>query len=278
MNSGSNILRFPNAPRPASLPMYSLPELEGTITKWWHGVAHHMREAGVANIPDVLTIPDDRIQHWLDPDLLFSQTCGYPLTHILADKVTVIATPIYDAPGCEGADYSSMVIIPENLNVNNLSDLAGLDVAINGWDSHSGFNIFRAMVAEVAEPGERFFLRTLVTDSHARSIAAVRNKEAQCAAVDAVTLAMIGKHQPESLDGIRVLCQSPMAPGLPYITSRKVSDEELQKLQTGLFAALADSDLVPLAEDLLIKGATLAGPEDYQRIIDIETAGASVIF
>ena len=278
MSSGANILRFPNTPRPASLPMYIMPELEGTVTNWWHGVAHHMREQGVENVPDVLSVPEDRIQHWLDPDLLFSQTCGYPLTHILAERVTVIAIPIYDAPGCEGSEYSSMVIVPENLKVDTLADLSGLDVAINGWDSHSGFNIFRAMVAEVAEPGERFFLRTLVTNSHARSIAALRNKEAQCAAIDAVTLALIGKHRPEELEGIRILCQSPMAPGLPYVTSGSVSEDELQKLQTGLFAALADTDLMPLAENLLIKGATLPGPADYQRIIDIEKAGASVIF
>ncbi len=276
MSNSSNILRFPNAPRYASLTMYTFPELEETISRWWRGVAHHMREAGVENVPDFLTTPENLVPHWRSPDLLFSQTCGYPLTTTLKDNVRIIAIPLYEADGCEGSDYSSMIIVHDDLKIENFADLSGHDVAINGYDSHSGYNILKAMVADVASPGEKFFSRTLISYSHAQSILSVRNKEAHCASIDAVTLALIGKYYPDNLKGVRVLCQSPMAPGLPYITRGDCSDEDLMKLQTGLFAALADSDLTPVAEALLIKGATLAQPEEYQRIIDIKQAGAAI--
>jgi len=172
-----------------------------------------------------------------------------------------------------------MIIVREDLAVEEMSDLRGLDVAINSWDSHSGFNILGAMVAqleEAVEPGERFFSRTLVTDGHARSILAVQKGEAQCASIDAVTLAMVDRYRPDDLEGLRVLCQSPMAPGLPFITSGTVSEDQLKKLQTGLFAALSDIDLIPLSEALMIKGAALAGPDDYQRILDLEALGAGI--
>jgi ABC-type phosphate/phosphonate transport system substrate-binding protein len=260
--------------------MYNLPELEDIISMWWAGVARHMRDAGVKNVPDVLSTPVDQLQHWLDPDLLFSQTCGYPLVTVLKDKVNIIAIPLYNAPGCEGSDYSSMIIVREGLKANSLADLAGLDVAINGRDSHSGYNILRAMVADLIKPEDsmnKFFNRTLITHAHARSITSVKSGEAHCASIDAVTLALIRKYRPDDLQGIRVLCQSPPAPGLPFITKGNISDDELIKMQAGLFSALADKDLAPLCDALLIKGATLAQSEEYQRILDIEQAGSGII-
>jgi hypothetical protein len=41
--------------------------------------------------------------HWVEPHLLLSQTCGYPLRYVLKDHVRLVATPCYAAPGCEVA-------------------------------------------------------------------------------------------------------------------------------------------------------------------------------
>ena len=53
------------------------------------------------------TIPEPPLRaHWLNPRLLLSQTCGYPLMTELRDRVTLLATPRYLFEGCAGSDYS----------------------------------------------------------------------------------------------------------------------------------------------------------------------------
>ena len=61
----------------ASLPMYV--SNRDAVTQLWAAVAAQLREQGLANTPQALTWPTDLHAHWLNPDLLLSQTCGYPL-------------------------------------------------------------------------------------------------------------------------------------------------------------------------------------------------------
>jgi len=278
VTSSVNIVRLPTAARPISLPMYALPEMTEQLHAWWLGLARHLRDAGVERVPDKLDEPTDIPVHWLDKDLLFSQTCGYPLTHLLEHRVTLIATPIYDAPGCDGILYRSMIIVRDDLNVSALEDLKSCDVAINNWDSQSGFNALRARISDLATPGERFFGRTMITTSHTRSIAAVMNGEAQCASIDGVTLALFQRHRPDVVSGLRVLDQTDPAPGLPYITRKDISDDELEALRTGLFAALADPELSDARADLLLKGAECIDLDAYDAIRHMEAIGTGVIF
>ena len=79
----------------ASLPMYDWPELQPANDALWRGMARYL---GI----DVRL--DRRADHrsvWHDPGLLFSQTCGYPLTHEFRGRLDLIATPHYSADGCE---------------------------------------------------------------------------------------------------------------------------------------------------------------------------------
>jgi hypothetical protein len=54
--------------------------------------------------------PNDLDAFWRQPGLLISQTCGYPYVLGLHEHVQLIATPHFDAPGCEGATYSSVLV------------------------------------------------------------------------------------------------------------------------------------------------------------------------
>ncbi len=278
MSPSADIIRLPTAARPVSLGMYALPEMSEPLRLWWEGLARHFREAGVERVPDKLDTPDDLISHWLDKDLLFSQTCGFPLTNVLEDRVTLIATPIYDAPGCDGIDYRSMIIVRDDLNIDTLEDLRACDVAINNWDSQSGFNALRAKISTLAEPGERFFDRTMLTTGHGRSIEAVRNGEAHCAAIDGVTFALFERYRPEDIAGLRIIDQTDPSPGLPYITRRDIEDEELDAIRTGLFAALADPQLTVPRADLLLKGAEVVELDTYDKIRQMAVQGKDVVF
>ena len=70
---------MPNAR--AALPMYDAPELRAANSEFWHALAKTLRAQAIVDIPADLTQVSDLQSLWSDPDLLFSQTCGYPLTH-----------------------------------------------------------------------------------------------------------------------------------------------------------------------------------------------------
>ncbi|WP_326490889.1 hypothetical protein [Lelliottia amnigena] len=51
---------------------------------------------------------DNLLSHWRHPDLLLSQTCGFPLMTQLPDVQTVGCFH-YTAPGCDGIHYRSFL-------------------------------------------------------------------------------------------------------------------------------------------------------------------------
>jgi ABC-type phosphate/phosphonate transport system substrate-binding protein len=255
----------------ASLPMYDLPELAAATAAWWAGLRHHMVEAGVAGLPAVLTHPEDPHAHWRDPDLVFSQTCGYPLTHELKGKVQLLATPRYLAKGSEGATYVSQVIVRADDPAASIADLKGRRAAYNDRASQSGYNVLRHLVAPHAK-GKPFFAAAIESGAHRRSLALVREGRADVAAIDCVTLELLARAAPQELDGIRVLSATARAPSLPYITSIGTSPEQLAQLRYGLAAACADPALAATRATLLIAGCETLPLAAYDEILVIERA------
>ena len=243
--------------RLASLPMYDLPEIRAETAAWWRGLARHFRKQGVDEVPDdPAGTPPDPHDHWTSPDLLFSQTCGFPLVARLGGRVRVVATPSYAAPGCRGADYVSRVVVAEGAAAAGYGDLAGATLAVNSRESHSGYNVLRGMPG-----GLGHFAAEVLSGSHRHSLGMVARGEADAAAIDAVTHALLADHAPAALAGTRVLCHTPAAPGLPYVTSMNTDPEPLR---AGLMEALADPALAPIREALLLSGAEVVSEETYR--------------
>ena len=255
----------------ASLPMYDLPELAAPTAQWWAGLRRHMTQAGVTGLPTELTHPSDPHAHWLDPDLIFSQTCGHPLTHALKGKVQFLATPRYTAKGCEGATYTSQVIVRADDPAKSIADLKGRRAAYNGSDSQSGYNVLRHLVAPFAK-GRPFFAAAIESGAHRRSLAMVREGAADVAAIDCVTFDLISRAAPREVAGIRVFCATARAPALPYITTNATPPERLAQLRYGLSAACADPALAATRAALLIAGCETLPLASYDEILVIERA------
>jgi ABC-type phosphate/phosphonate transport system substrate-binding protein len=186
-----------------------------------------------------------------------------------------VATPCYAAAGCAGADYCSLIVVRESDPAPALDALRGRIAANNSPESHSGWNVLRAMVAPLAEGG-RFFGEVITTGSHARSLAAVTGGAADVAAIDAVNHALLARHRPQALAGTRVLQRSPRAPGLPYVAAAGTPPDTIERLRAGLFEALADPTLAACREALLIDGAVVLPLGAYDRILEMAAAGASL--
>ena len=137
----------------ATLPMYDLPEAAEATAELWRGLARHFRQAGIEDVPDDFIRKPELPAHWLSPDLLFSQTCGYPLRHAVLGKLQLVAAPCYDAAGCEGSSYRSVLLVPASSRARSLAELQGARAAFNGTDSQSGYNVLRFMVAPLSRGG-----------------------------------------------------------------------------------------------------------------------------
>ncbi|MGI9485152.1 MAG: phosphate/phosphite/phosphonate ABC transporter substrate-binding protein [Geminicoccaceae bacterium] len=258
----------------AALPMYDFAPVRAATDAWWQGIARALRLQGIPDVPSKLT--RERAERtWRHPNLMFGQVCGYPLIRSHGTKPHLIATPCYDVPGCEGPEYSSVIVIHANNQASNMEDLRGKIAAISGLDSHSGCHILRAMVAPMASRGGRFFGRQIITGSHAGSLEAIEAREADVAAVDAVTYSLIKRSMPEALEGFRVLGRSPRAPAPPYICSRETSRDDVERMRDALVDALADPDLASCRDELMIRGAKLVELEKYGRIDEMARIGES---
>jgi len=258
----------------ASLPMYDLPELAHVRAEWWRGLKRAMRRAGVAGVPKRLCENGRCDDHWRVPDLLFTQTGGYPLVNELAGRVRVIATPCYAAEGCVGADYSSAIVVREDAPATAIEHLRGRVAAVNDPRSQSGYSALRAVVAPHHRDG-RFFARVVVTGSHVASLAAIMEGGADVAAIDCVTYALMTRLRPRALAGTRVLCRGPAAPGLPYITAGDADDDRLARLRAAVRQAVDDPGLAAVRAAMLLVDAVELPPAAYSQIHRLEAASVA---
>jgi ABC-type phosphate/phosphonate transport system substrate-binding protein len=252
----------------ASLPMYDWQELRAATDAWWNGLRKHLGSG-----PD-LARRADHAALWSDPQLLFSQTCGYPFTHAFKGRLKLVATPHYGADGCEGPDYCSIVFAREPVPP---AALRGARAAVNNPDSMSGMLALQLVFAAHAERGE-FFGQVIETGSHVASLAAVRDGLADVCAIDAVCVALAKRWRPSLLAGLVEIARSPHAPGLPYVTIAG----DVPRLRQALAAAFADPELAEARRALLLTGFSLLTEADYQRIpaleADMQRAGGLKLF
>jgi len=251
--------------------MYDLPELAPVTDAWWAGLRRHLAAQGFRDLPDALNRAGDPVDRLKADGLIFGQTCGFPLTHRLKDHVQLLATPRYNAPGCAGATYVSWIVVRQEDPAKTLADLRGRRVAFNDDGSQSGYNTLRKMVAPLAAGG-RFFGAALESGAHRRSLAMVKAGEADVAAIDCVTFGLIARYASAEVQGVRVLCASSTAPGLPYVTAAGTSGAEVQRLRAGIAAAFADPTLAATRAALLLDGCEFLPRAAYDVIPAMEQA------
>lgn len=256
--------------RIASLAMYRDPPPVMAATRaLWAYLGNALRERGFADVPPQL---DETIAHdaaWLDPRLLIAQSCGYPYASRLRGRVRLVATPIYEHPGCNGVMNGSVVIVPIASPIASIADLRGRTAAMNDPLSNSGMNLLRHLVAPHAIEG-RFFGRVIESGGHVASLALVAGGEADVAAIDCVTYGNIARFAPEQVAGVRILAETAKTPGLPIITRGTASDEDVAILRDVLIGLGNDPMTKPFRDTLGLRGFEMLPDNAYDRILDIE--------
>ena len=258
----------------ASLPMYDMPELRPAAEAVWRSMARTLRATGVQGVPARLTWRPPR-DLWRDRDLLFSQTCGYPLTHGFEGRLRPIATPCYGAEGCDGPRYRSAVVVHRTASYDSLEACRGAVCAVNSWDSLSGWQALAARVAPLASDG-RFFGAARLTGGHPASASAVAAGEADLAAIDAICWAHIRRFRPAVAKGLRVLTWTDPAPGLPFVTTADAEDHLVERLRRAVFAMLGDADIRNQRDTLRLSGAEFLDFGDYACVRRLARQAAAI--
>ena len=244
----------------ASLPMYDWPELVSSTDVLWDEIAGRSRESGI-NAPEKLTRTNDDEAHWLAPNLLLGQTCGYPFSTKLNGKVAYLATPEYAVEGCDGANYSSAIITHKSSDIS-LDTMSGKRFTFNSTSSLSGYRCVRAMVGEL----NGYFKEMLVSGGHRRSARMVASGAADVAALDAVCWHMLQNFEPDSAANLKVIGWTKSYPALPFITSLETDSETVSILRQTLHDVFSSQKEETGFQQLAIRGCKVLDIAEYSQL------------
>ena len=237
----------------ASLAMYPFLPLRSAQTRLWDGVRTRLSFAA----PE-LDWGIDPVQASGRDDLLFGQTCGWPLVTQLDTKVHVIGTFDVDVEGATDGTYSSVLVTGTGDSLSDVVRRPDLVVAANSSDSLSGWISLRSAAATHGVHLEA----VTWTGAHALSVETVREGAAHLASIDAVSW--------EYLDhtGLSVIGRGPRIPCLPLVTARS-SSADLGELRIALAGAVHDPQLADACATLRIRDFLERDLADYGRVLEL---------
>ncbi len=253
----------------ASLPMYNLPEMRPRNAAFWGALAEELRRAGRTDLPEALSFEGPPVPDRIGSDVLFSQTCGYPLQTIYRNQSRLLGVPTYDAPGCRQGTHCAFILVRNDSPYGSPGDLRGATFALNSRHSNSGMNLPRLLFARLAG-GKPFFRSVVETGSHPNSIARVASGELDAASIDCLTYVFLKDHRPEAVASLRVLAETPESPAIPFITSIATPSDDAALLQAALFRLAADPSRRPVLDGLRLRDISPPDPAAYAGLLDYE--------
>jgi ABC-type phosphate/phosphonate transport system substrate-binding protein len=219
--------------------MYDRAETAPAHDRLWERVRAGLIDAGMngTKLPAALTRDGDVWAQWLSPDLILSQTCGYPYRARLHGKVTLVGTPDYGVPDCAPGHYYSVLIARKSDERTEFVDFRDARLAYNEPMSQSGL----AAVQTHAQNYGFQFTDCLQSGAHRASALAVLNGDADIAAIDAVTWRMITQFDDWSV-GLKEIAHTAPTPGLPIITALNVDPATLGTALSAAIATMSSQD------------------------------------
>ncbi|WP_242678829.1 phosphate/phosphite/phosphonate ABC transporter substrate-binding protein [Rhodobacter calidifons] len=244
--------------------MYDFGPAQGANDRLWSLIRAGLRARGIA-APETLTRGERAYwEAWTAPDLVLSQTCGYPFRARLHDRVTYVGTPDYGVEGCAPGHYRSVFVARPDDPRRDLADFDGARLAYNEPLSQSGW---AAPQTHAARLGLRL-LPGVQTGGHRLSAQAVAEGRADIAALDAVTHALLCDLDPQ-VAGLRVVALTDPTPGLPFITAAGRDPAPIHDAVAEAIVSLSPADRATLR----LKGFVRLAVADYLAVPDPPSPG-----
>lgn len=240
----------------ASFGMYDRAETAAANDRLWAGVRDGLRARGLA-APDQLTRGEAAYwPAWESPDLVLSQTCGFPYRARLHGRVTLVATPDYGLPDCPPGCYGSVFVARVD-DKRLLPEFRDARFAYNEALSQSGW---AAPQNHAATMGFHF-APSLATGSHRLSALAVAEGRTDIAALDALTWAMLLRWEPFAT-GLREVARTAPTPALPFIAAKGADAGATHAALAEAIAALSPGD----RDVLHLRGVVRLSAQHYLAI------------
>jgi ABC-type phosphate/phosphonate transport system substrate-binding protein len=241
----------------ASLGMYDFGPAMAANDRLWALIRDALRARG-KSAPDGLIRGDGAYwPAWTAPDLVLSQTCGYPYRARLHDKVTYIGTPDYGVEGCPPGYYRSVFVARKDDPRNTLPEFHGAPFAFNEDLSQSGWagpqNHARAIGVHLPPK--------VPSGAHRLSARAVAEGRADIACIDMVTLSLMQEHDPVVAD-LKLLDMTVPTPGLPMIAASGTDADQMFDIVAAAIASLSEQDRATLR----LRGITRISTQTYLSV------------
>lgn len=241
--------------------MYPFESVAWAWDELWQGV-----QARVPWLPSELTRSGDVHARWYDPECLVTHICGAPFAALHHGDMHLIGAFDLDLPEAEAPGrYRSVLLSPHDRPLAELVHRDAHAVA-NSADSLSGWlSLLAPTVGRAGQwPG-----RVTFTSAHLDSVRAIARGEADIAAVDPWSLALIAGDQPELVAGIHRVGYGPLIP-TPAITARKsLPADAVGHLRSAFVDALADPATARARAALRISGWADHTLDDYLATLEL---------
>lgn len=198
--------------------MYDLPAIRADHDLLWNLIMQELASCGHA-APHRLSHDADEMNPDNCQEFFLTQTCRTPYRKHLHHQVQLLGTPDYGLPRCRPGHYRSAIVARANDSTCRMRDTVDRKLAVNSYDSWSGWECFRHHAGRNGiEPGE-----IVLTGSHLESARQVLIGGADLAFIDQVTVMLSLRHDPSSpFRKLRTIGWTDESPGLPYVIGRHV--------------------------------------------------------
>ena len=259
----------------ASLPMYNFPEMRSANAQFWQALRGLLLEAGVSDVPDTLFFERGPVPPRLEPEMLFSQTCGYPLETVFKGQAVRLGAPVYDVPGCVGATHRAFFVVRADAPAQCLDDLRGGVFLLNSPLSNSGMNLPRRALADLAG-AKPIFRQVIETGGHPVSLDRLLRGDGDVASIDCVTYAFWRHYRPEAAARVRAIGETPSSPSIPFVTSIATPSPIVRMLRAALRSVATEPRYAAVRSGLMIVGIEDVPDDAYRGLLDYEKEAAAL--
>ena len=254
----------------ANARMYSVtPQAEAA---WTALLAHIAAQAQVPLTYVPYPAPAPLEQLWARGDLGCVLMCGYPIALKMADVVPIAApVPALDWAGGRPV-YRSDFIVRRDSPFQKLEDTFGGSFGWTIAHSHSGFNAPRHhFLAYRTRQRPKLYARVVPNLVTARAILdAVLAGEIDTGPLDSYWHALIARHRPELVQGIRIIAATALAPLPAFVASASLGAAAIAKLREAFAEAEQQAWFAPLATDLLLQGFAPVEQADFAITLELD--------
>ena len=259
----------------ASLPMYNFPEMRSANAQFWGALRGLLLEAGLSDVPETLVFERAPVPARLEAEMLFSQTCGFPLETVFKGQALRLGAPVYDVPGCTGATHRAFFVVRADFPGWRLDDLRGAVFLLNSPLSNSGMNLPRRALAEIAG-GTPVFRQVIETGGHPASLERLLRGEGDVASIDCVTFAFWRHYRPKAAAALRIIGQTPPSPSIPFVTSAATPPQTVAILRQALGELARSPHYAPIRSGLMIVDIVDVPDAAYRGLLDYEHEAAAL--